>query len=285
MKLLRRIRNKITFFDIGLGAIILLLALSGYFFFKRDVEYITIRVKVTDREILYANTQPADWYASRFEIGDAERDALGRTIAEIVNVESFSVGTNKKAVYVDLRIKAVYDKRAKTYSSRGKTVAFGTTMRFYLSKVTFDGIVTEFPHSESQRNYRVTTSTVTVVARGLEPAVAAGIKKGDKIQDSNGTLIADVLEVNVKPAERITTTVNGDLLLRFDPLYKDLLLTVAMRTKLFHGEAYVFDNVPLKVGVAIPLSFKHASLETTNVYGLFSPIAMGPIIVGFSIPE
>jgi hypothetical protein len=277
MKLLKHLK-KITYFDIGVGIIVIILAFSGYLFFKRDVQYITIRVKITDREILYANTQPADWYANRFVVGDSEKDALGRTITEIVGVENYSVGTNKKALYIDMKIKAVYDKRTKTYSARGKTVAFGTPMRFYLSKVIFDGIVTEFP--ESTQLYKITTTTVTVLARGLEPSVAEKIKTGDKILDSNGTTLAEIIELEATPAERVTTTVGGDLLLRFDPLYKDVHMKISMRTKILEQDFYVLDNIPLKVGVSLPLSLNNVSLDTTGPYGFSSPV-----IVDFTLPE
>lgn len=267
MKIFRRLIKKLTYFDFALIALVVVLFLGFFFFFYRKAEYINIRVKVTDQDVLYAQTQPATWYANRFEMGDVEIDALGRVISEIIGVERFNVTADRKAVYLDLRVRATYDTRTKLYSARGKPLIFGTPVRFNFSKVTFDGIVTEFPNSESQKNLSITETKVAALLRGIrpeetpiEPAIIEAVKKGDKVYDSNGNVLAEVLDITIRPAERVAQTDRGELLLRYDPLYKDALLTLNIRTKILDKEAFMFDNIPLKVGEWVPLNFEHVSL-------------------------
>ena len=270
MKLLNKLLKQISLFDITFFLILVVAGLIFFLFFYRKAEYITIRVKVTEQEVLYANTRPTTWYANRFEIGDQELDALGRKITEIVGIERFNVESNRKAVYVDLEIRATYDTRTRLYSARGKTLVFGTPVRFNLSRVTFDGIVTEFPGSQYQKNLKVSQSIVKVLARALEPAIANSIRNGDKVHDSSGVLLAEVKDILISPAERVTTPATGNLLLRLDPLYKDVSITVLLRTKTYQGEAFVFDNIPLKIGEILPLNF--------------SQVSISPIITGFDSP-
>lgn len=252
--------KKLTLLDKALLLFIVLFGVMFFFFFYRKGEFISIRVKVTNQDVLNPIAEPQNWYANRFEVGDVELDALGKINTELIGVERFNISSKTQAVYLDLRIKAVYDSRTKLYSARGKTLVFGTPLRFYLSKVTFDGLVTEFPGSESQRDLKIGKTQVVTLGRNVEPAIAAAVKIGDKIYDSNGVLLAEVTHVDVRPAEEVTTTDQGNLLLRYNPLYKDLIVTITVRTKNTNGETFVFDNLPLKVGEVLPLNFEHVSI-------------------------
>jgi len=267
MKTIKRVLKKLTYFDIALIVLLVILFLGFFFFFYRKAEYANIRVKVTDQEVLYARTLPTTWYANQFVVGDIERDTLGRVISEIVGIERFNVKSDKKTVYLDLRVRATYDTRTKLYSARGRPLIFGTPVRFNFSKVTFDGIVTEFPNSSAQKNLKITNTKVTALLRGIEPEkkpdepeILRAVKVGDKIYDSNGNVLAEVLDLKIRPAERVTQTTQGELLLRHDPLYKDALFTLNIRSKILDNESFMFDNIPLKIGEKLPLNFEDVSL-------------------------
>src|SRR3990170_1979301 len=117
MKAIKKLLQSLTYFDIGVILVLAILSIAFFSFFYRKAEYVNIRVKVTDKEVLYAWSQPQNWYAERFEIGDVEKDALGRVISEIVGIERFNVDSQRKAVYLDLKVRAVYDSRSKLYSA------------------------------------------------------------------------------------------------------------------------------------------------------------------------
>lgn len=264
-----RFLKSLTWFDYSALIIVFIVALVGFFFFYRKSSYVDIRVKVTDQEVLYAWNYPQNWYADRFKVGDVERDAVGRVVAEIKNIESFNIDQLRKAVYLDLNVKSVYDTRTKVYYSRGKPLAFGTPVRFNFSGITLDGIITEIPNSEYQQNIEIKDSIVIVIVRGIkqeeepvEPRILESIKKGDKMVDSNGKIIAQVIDIKLSRAERVVENSAGELLLRYDPLYKDALVTLRLRTKIFNEEAYIFDDLPLKAGVEIPLIFKEVSVAS-----------------------
>jgi len=268
MKLIKRLLRRISTFDLAAVAVIFALMAGFFLFFYRRPEYVDIRVKITDKDVLYAITQPTAWYANRFIEGDVEKDVLGRKITEIKNVESFNTSSDKKAVYLDLTVRATYDTRTKLYSVKGKPLVFGTALRFNLSTITFDGIVTEFPNSQYQKNLQIKDTTIVAILRGripeqkpVEPRTLESIKVGDKILDSNSNVLAEVLAVEISPAERVTETSTGQLLLRRDPFYKDATLTLKVRKKVLSGEKFIFDNIPLKIGEEVPLNFENLSIK------------------------
>lgn len=261
--ILKQIFKKLTIFDIILTSVFLLFILGFFFFFSRKAEFIDLRVTVTDQDVLYANTFPRNWYADRFEVGDAELDTLGRKNVEITSVEKFNITPNRKVIYLDLKARATYDTRTKLYYIKGKSLVFGRSIQFNLGKVTFHGLVTEFPGSETKQQVKIGKAFLTTIGRMLEPSLASSVRVGDKIYNSKGALLAEVLDVTVRPAEQVTTTEAGNLLLRYNPLLKDLILKVAIPTKTVNNETFMFDNLVIKVGEIVPLNFEKASLFPT----------------------
>ncbi len=260
MEKFKKFLKKLTLFDIGILLVVVVLGGSLYAFFKRSVDEVQIRVKVTDQDVLYAKTYPAQWYAQRIQVGDTEKDALGRVLSEIVGVERFNVSSDKQAVYVDIKLNAVFDKRKGVYFSRGKSLVFGMPIRFNFSRVTFDGIVTEFPGSDGGKGLVTGKATLYTKGRSNEPEIVNAVKKGDKMYDSNGVLLAEVTEVLVKPADKVVQNDAGDVLLRQDPYFKDIYMTVEVQTKKLNGDIFVFDDMPLRVGIVAPLNFEKVSL-------------------------
>ncbi|MGD9129357.1 MAG: DUF4330 family protein [Candidatus Woesebacteria bacterium] len=258
-KLISTIKKNISIFDLLVFSVLLLAIAFFFFFFYRKAEYINIRIKVTDRDILYARNQPTAWYANQFKKGVMERDAVGRIISEVTNVERFAINANTKAVYLDLKVRATYDSRTKSYTVRGKKMVFGAPMRFNLDDITFDGFVVDFPGMYQQGDVSQKKVIVEVLAREIEPELIGAIQIGDKIVNSNDELLAEVLDIQVSPAEQVVTTDRGDMLLRYDPLYKDLRMTVAVRVIESQNDLFVFDNLPLKIGEQIPLNFEKIS--------------------------
>lgn len=265
LKRLTVILKKISFFDAFLLSILLVLGTGFFFFFYRRAEYIKVRVRVTDQDVLYANNIPRNWYAQHFYAGDYELDALGKKVTEVLKVERFSITNERDVVFLDLNLKATYDTRTKMYSARGKQIMYGAPMKFNLQKVTFDGIITEFPGSDMSQKAQEGEITVRTLSRGIEPMVAKTIKMGDVVTDYNGVILAEVLKVDVKQAERVATTSKGDLLLRYDPIYKDVYLTLKLKVRVVNGESLMFDSVRVKVDQPVPLNFKNISLFPTLI--------------------
>ncbi|OGM33333.1 hypothetical protein A3D01_00380 [Candidatus Woesebacteria bacterium RIFCSPHIGHO2_02_FULL_39_13] len=272
MKILKKILKNFTWFDYSVFAVVLIVMLVSFLFFYRKSEFINIRVKVSDQHVLYAWNDPQNWYANRFNKGDVEKDSLGRVISQIIGVETFNIDSDRKAVYLDLRVKTNYDSRTKLYSAKGKSLVFGVPLRFNFSGIVFDAVVTEFPESKYQENLVTTNKIITVIVRGaedfmrpVEPKVIESLKKGDRIVDSNSNVLAEIIDIKITPAERVVRTDRGELLLRLDPVYKDALITIKVRTKIFNEEAYIFDDSPLRLGEELSLSFNKVFVESTVV--------------------
>jgi hypothetical protein len=251
-------RLHLSWFDVLILICGFSLLATFYLFFRRESANITIRVKVTDQTVLIAKNQPFSWYASHFQVGDSETDALGRKITEILSVQTLPTSPTARAVYLDLKVGATFDPKSKTYTARGRNLAFGTPLRFSLAGVTFDGIVVNFPGMVSTDKEK--TLIVSAVGRSVEAFIAQGIHTGDTLTDSNGKVLIEVLDVQTPPAEKVATNFAGELLLRRDPLYKDLQIKMKVTAKELNGVFYALDDSPIKVAEILPLNFNTVSL-------------------------
>ncbi|OGK09718.1 hypothetical protein A2767_07710 [Candidatus Roizmanbacteria bacterium RIFCSPHIGHO2_01_FULL_35_10] len=283
MKKILKLLTRLTPFDLIIICALLISIIFFFLFFYRKSEYVDIRVKSTDLEVLYGKSQPFVWYANQFEVGDVEKDVLGKNIAEIKSVESFNVTPDKKVLYLDLRLRGLFDSRTKLYSARGKNLIIGTPIKFNFSRVAFEGVIVETPESLKQNKFSTKNVKVTALARGInelqtnvvwgvdelqtiqdysviEPEVFQNIHKGDKITDSKKQVLVEIIDLQIRPAQRITQSDAGELLLKDDPYYKDAILTVIIKTKKYRNEYFIFDNQLLKLGEKLPLNFTNLSI-------------------------
>jgi len=83
---------------------------------------------------------------------------------------------------------------------------------------------------------------------------------GDKIFDSSGKVMVEVLNKEVLPAQKNTFDDKGNVYQKFDPRKKDVFLTLKVKAKKINNEFYFFDDVRLNVDQTLPLHFERVSL-------------------------
>lgn len=260
MKKILKKFSKIHWFDILIVIVVLAVLLSFFFFFYRRAEYITIQVKVTDQEVMTAMAVPKNTYAWQFHVGDLERDVIGRVVTEITDIESFPVSPIHRVVYLTMRVRATYDTRTKTYSTRGKTLMYGTPMRFNLNNVTFDGYVTDAPSiidiNAQKKKFRVKGSV-----HDLDPIVASQVKVGDTVTDSLGNELVKVTKVTILPTQQVTTDAQGNLHVRPNPIFKSVYVEMELSAKEVNNqEVVMFDGEKVAVGAQVPIYSKYYNL-------------------------
>lgn len=247
-KQLKNIRKSISFFDLSILVLLGILSIVLFFFFYRKSEFIEIRVKVTDQDVLFANSRPDFFYAEHFVVGDTERNSLGAVISEIINVERYPLKDGEDLVFVDLRVKATYDSRSQTYSARGQNIAYGSPTRFFMGSVTFDGFIVDFPGKETRSNIQEKRIQFTIRQKDMEPEIAEKIAVGDAIYDSDGNQILTVAGLRIKPAA--VGTVHSDGRLRIDSRLKDIDVTIEADVQQV-GDTYLFfHDTPIFIGEA-----------------------------------
>lgn len=269
MNRLKKLLHHINLFDLAIISVLLAVFSAVFFFFNRKNDFVNIRVKITDQNVLYAYSSPVSWYANSFRVGDEEKDLMGNLMTRIESVEILNVDTYYKKVLLNLKVRATYDPRANTYSARGRTLAIGTSLRFTLSNVVFDAIIVENPLTKAVET-TLFEKPIQVLVRGLqpsdsswlitEPQVLQSIRIGDRIYDSNRKVLAEVTQVQLSAADTFFPNAPGS-----PKSLKDALITLRISGYTFNHEDYIFADLPLRSGMSLYLVFDDLTVKGTVV--------------------
>lgn len=274
-KLLFSLLKKLSFFDyltIFLG--VLIIGLIGFYFFRKT-EWQIVEVKVAPDDLFWSEKNPPYWLANTISKGDIQEDGLGRAIAEVLDVKTYEDKEDRKSIFLKLRLKSICNDRKKQYSFAGKPLAIGSALELEISHVYLKTIIVNIEGVQDERKWedkiveaRLTSySQVFPETIGIQPWKAEAVQIGDQMKDFQGRVIAEVMEKQIKPAEKITTAADGRAVLVQDPLKKDVLLKLKLNT-FREGEInYFLYEYKVKVGEIIPLFLSQVNLfpEITKI--------------------
>lgn len=269
------IRN-LKFFDwILIGLSLLAILVFAVIFFRRS-SYIIAVVKVGEGSVFYPSWLTAwddfsgtqKWFAESFYEGQTEKDGLGKIRAEVLSVYSYDKTPTRKTVYLTVKLKVVYNRASNTHTYKGVPVLVGSKIKLNLDSLYVEGLtisVEGFPENTVREKIvveaqiREENSTFLETA-GTKSYVADAIKVGDEIKDNNGKTVIKIIEKRVFPAQKVATTSDGRIILRSDPVKKDVYLKLEIQA-LKTGDRYFFlDDIPILVDQIIPINTSTISI-------------------------
>lgn len=271
--------NRLAIFDKFFILIAVLGVLFVGFLLFRKSTFVTVTVKVDEESIQYepwrANNGSRSWFALMFYEGMKEQDGLGRTMSEVMSVRSYDTGPAVKAVYLNLNVRGVYNRASDQYTFKGVPLLVGATIDLKLDHLKVRGLVIGV---EGQRDPRqkVKLQVKTKIkeesatfpgSSGTRDYVADAIVVGDEIVDSQNNVIVRVVDMLVENAVRTVVTDKGEVLIRRDPIRKDVSLTFEVNATKLGELYYMFDDIPILVGHGLPLNFSTVSVfpDVTNI--------------------
>jgi len=273
MKFIRSKKKYLNLFDAVLIIAVLFTAVMLAFFFLRRSKQLTVVIKVTGQNVLYAWETPPNWFVYYFKEGMVAKDGLGRNSAEIKNIYRYDTGQNNKALYLTLDLKADYTKGSGKYSYEGKPLIIGSPIKIEFQDILAEGLVTYIeglPDVTKTREILVETriiwqNEVFPETSGVPDYVAEAIGVGEQTKDSLGNVLITIVDKRVEPAEKIVTDSQGNIFVSRDPLKKDVFLTLKLRVKEVESESnyneyYLFDDVRVKIDSQIPLHLQNISI-------------------------
>jgi len=269
MKLFLKKIRKLKIFDWFLILIFLILAIGFFAFFFRQSKQLTVRLKITEKNVLYAYSTPPSWFVYLFKSGMSEKDGFGRINAEVLDVYFYDTAPAHKAAYLTLSLKTTYNGRSQEYKYKGNPVVVGESLRVNLDGILAEGLIVGVDQTKDQLGYDWFKVEARLMENqnisftettGIDLFIADALNLGDKIFDSNGDAIAEILDKKVLPAEKNTFDDRGNVYQKFDPRKKDVFLTLKVRVRKINNEYYFFDDIQLKINQILPLNFTNISI-------------------------
>lgn len=278
MEKIRKVINlakKLSIFDwLTLVIVIIGIVFVSFFIFKQE-KWVRVEVKISPEQWWMESRYPPYWLVDYIKKGAKQYDSLGKNIAEVTGVKTYEWKDNRKIVYLTLNLKVEVNKRQKKISFNHKPLEIGQSIDLSFEMLGIQGLVTFIEGVSDLRIWeekiveaRATQwSDIFPETMGILPWRADAINVGDQMKDSQGKVVAEVLAKNVKPAEKITTTSDGRTLLSYDPLKKDVFLTLKIKTFKQEDISYYLDDFKVKIGQSILLALPNIDImpEITKI--------------------
>lgn len=231
-------------------------------------------LKAGEENVTWKVATSRDWFSQLFYEGMKERDGIGRIQAEILNVYSYDTSPDRKALYLTAKLKAVYSKSTQQYTFKGKPVLVGNTIKLSVDNVNFEGLIVNIDGMNNPREEvvlkietRLNYADLYQETLGALPYIADAVNTGDIVYDNRGNPVLTIDSKKVEDAKRIVTTSDGRVLLRPNPLLKDLHLSATVNAIKVGGKYFLFDDIPISIGVALPINLPTISIfaEVTKI--------------------
>ncbi len=262
---------KPTLFEILLGSAALIIIAAVFFLLFRTRKSLSITIKINEESVIWTNQGVSTWFANLFYVGMEEKNSFGKTMAKVIKVRSYDTDPSKRALYLTVKLDAVYSPGIGQYSYKGKTILIGSTLQLYLDKIFTEGLIVDV-EGFRKLNPRIKLTIDARVADinpafpetlGVMPFIADNINEGDVVKDSQEGIVLHILKKTVEDADKTVITDSGEVLLRKDPVKKDVFLTLEVWAEKINGRYYFFDDVPVVAGQGLPIHLDKISIWPT----------------------
>lgn len=261
--------KRLTIFDwFAVLAVFLTAVFLILFIFKQE-RWVRVDVGIFPEEWWRDNRPPPYWLTNSIHRGDKQYDVLGRETAEVIDVKNYQLGGGRTRTDLILNLKTEVDRRKRKLKFNHRPLEVGGPIDLTMGSIGTRGVITYIEGMPDPRVFEekivearlVDRTTVFPETLGVQPWIAEVIKIGDQMRDSQGRVVAEILEKNIKPAEKIIVTSDGRVLVNQDPLKKDVSLVIKLDT-LKQGETnYFLGEMKIKVDSVIFLALPKIDID------------------------
>lgn len=263
MKKVWRFLGRLTVIDWLIGLALLFGAIFLILFVSKQEKWVTVEAKIIPEQWWWEVKYPPYWLVDQIKKGDVQYDSLGKKMAEVLEVKSYEWldmrtyerSGGRKITYLTLRLKAGVEKRQGKLTFNYRPLEIGKPVELSVAKVGLKAVVNFIEGIPDGRVWEekviearvIDSSEIFPETLGVQPWIAEAISVGSQMKDSQGKVIAEVLEKKVTPAQKIVITDNGRAVLTSDPLKKDILLVLRLLTQKQEGVNYFLYDFKVKV--------------------------------------
>jgi len=264
----KRFLGKFNIFDLVIAVAILLI--FGSFLWlrvSRKTEWISLRMVVSNDEWWYEGAAPQWWYTDGLTAGQTAKNTFGEVMAEITNVQSFDIGSYRRRVFIDLKVKGYFDTKRGIYIYNYQPLQIGKPLDLTFGKNNLRGVVTYIENAPED----FIEKTIEVYIPAVHLWVAQSYEKGMQVKDLQGRILAEIASVTITPttALEITEIFPGVAEKKFGPeQFYDLKLVVKIKTFESGGVNYFVDRSAIKIGEYICFQFPQTTVRQAEIIGI-----------------
>lgn len=256
-------KRKLNFFDyIIIFLLFVVIAFFAYSRLQRNSTLVNVRVSIENLDWWYQGIPPSYWYLADLKKGEALTNSFGKKIAEVVNVDNYDLGGYSRAIYVDLKMEVDFDKKKNQYLYEFKPLVTGSSLVMNFANQQLRGIVISVGEEEIEYFYK----TIKVEVRDVEPSLADKVLVGVKSYDTNGEVIAEILDAKKTLTSYYTfSDIRAKKIEVVDPEFRDLEIVLKVKSFRELDREFYINKAVLKIGAKIWFQFEDFALEDTKI--------------------
>ncbi len=197
-----------------MGIFFTILAVAAFFFLRRS-NYVTLTLRISESDSYGIWSKPPLWYANTIQPGMKSEDMLNRSILEVIDVYRYMGEESSSLTYIQLKLRAVYNKRTNEYSYNGSNLLIGSYQQFRIQGVLVTGIIHSI-HTQAAAEKKKfllkgyinpslvdsTALSAETISTGIPSFISKKIIEGMTVKDSHGTILAEIKKVKKSQAQR-----------------------------------------------------------------------------------
>jgi len=243
-KIKKTIQKEITLIDLILIIFGILIVGFLLFHFRRKREFIYIDITFQRQDWNEESFPPEYWEIINLETGDIGYNSVGKEVIEIQEIEKNVWGGGERLfIEVVVKIDSSPSTSTRTYVFDGNPLLVGEKMNLKFNNTSLTGIIANVYKNKEQRfdNYQRADAEIKVHYHNLDPWHAEAIN-GINITNSQGENILITKDVKITPAEKVVVTDKGEVLLRWNPIKKDLIVTFELPNILCSAKSCFYNH-------------------------------------------
>jgi hypothetical protein len=263
--------EQITAFDLLLAVVFLLILSWILLQTSSKKEWFLVEVK-TPLQFWGQSYESAPPFllGESINIGDKEYDSGGGKIAEVLDkkeYESTSERPSRKEVYLTLNLKVDKNKKTSKLSFKNQALEVGSPIELHLTNTFIEGRVVfiENPAEKIEEKEIL----VNGIWQDAYPWVAEAISIKGEMKDTAGNIAAQILEKEIKLAEKTVETADGRLVIAWDPLKRDVNIKAKLKVRKQGNNLYFYNDQKIRIGGFIWIFLPGIDIEELNITGIF----------------
>lgn len=258
-------------YDLFVPLFLVILLALGVFVARLALQkdtYITAELFASGGEWWWNNPAPPHWLTDPIQKGSKEYDPSGNVLVEVLDTQKFEAG-DRKMLWMKVKLKVTAIKNSQQYRFRREPLQVGSLIYVAPNNVRIASNVMWIEGTEEERVW--SDQIITLEEYNIFPWLADAVNVGDTMKTDDGTVLAEVMEKNVRIAgagivewdrpneyklgagSRLNVIPNTDR--------RDITLKLRLHTSVVKGRHFFSYFQPIKVGFYIWVPLENANIS------------------------
>lgn len=194
------------------------------------------------------------WTTNKLNVGQKTFDTEGNILAEIVNIEKYEIKPEFNDIYLDIKVRTIYDKRSNQYLYKNNALYIGNNIEMQFDNVAVRGEIIDFDSPSNA--YKKKEIIITGRWFSTEPWQRAQMKIGEKmINQANNQTVAEILKFYYEniPNNVFVFDQTGEISIIPHQLQKNVIFTIKLNGFEYDNKLYFAGHQRIKVGDSITI--------------------------------